>query len=74
MEAHRELFLAFEHDEYEGEDDDPPSGYTVEATYSEEHEARWTRKGKVYCYGYKGHLMLSAMAFNLKKAALMMGS
>jgi transposase, IS5 family len=47
--------LASEHDE-DGDDDDPPSGYTVETTYSDDRDARWTKKGKVYCYGYKGHI------------------
>jgi IS5 family transposase len=48
--------LASEHDEDEDDDDDTPSGYTVETTYSDDHDARWTKKGKVYCYGYKGHI------------------
>ncbi|MFH1057889.1 MAG: transposase [Pseudomonadota bacterium] len=49
-------------DELASEDDDDdsevdhPTGYTVETTYSDYHDARWTRKGKVYCYGYKGHM------------------
>lgn len=43
----------------EDEDDenhDQPAGYSVETSYSDDVEARWTKKGKVYCYGYKGHL------------------
>ena len=49
--------LAREQDDDEDDDDDnTPSGYTVETTYSDDHDARWTRKGKVYCYGYKGHV------------------
>lgn len=32
----------------------------METTYSDDHEARWTRKGKVYCYGYKGHIAVDS--------------
>lgn len=42
--------------EEDDDDDDRPTGYTVETTYSDDHDARWTRKGKVFCYGYKGHI------------------
>lgn len=43
-------------DEGDDDDDHSPNGYTVETTYSDDHDARWTRKGKVFCYGYKGHI------------------
>ena len=35
---------------------DPPGSYTVQTSYSDDTDARWTKKGKVYCYGYKGHI------------------
>lgn len=47
--------LASENDD-DDTDDDHPTGYTVETSYSDDHDARWTRKGKVFCYGYKGHM------------------
>lgn len=47
-------------DEQDDDDDDHDqgqgSGYSVETSYSDDMEARWTKKGKLYCYGYKGHL------------------
>jgi IS5 family transposase len=46
-------------DELEDDDDrgnDPPGGYTVQTSYSDDTDARWTQKGKVYCYCYKGHI------------------
>lgn len=43
-------------DDDDDRDDEPPTGYTVETRYSDDLEARWTRKGKVFCYGYKGHI------------------
>lgn len=42
----------------EEDDDGRPTGYSVETTYSDDHDACWTRKGKVFCYGYKGHIAL----------------
>lgn len=47
-----------EEDDDDDDDDggDTPSGHTVETTYSDDHDARWTKKGKVFCYGYKGHV------------------
>ena len=38
------------------DNDHRPTGYTVETSYSDDTDARWTRKGKVFCYGYKGHI------------------
>lgn len=45
-------------DDEDDDDADGPSsgGYTVETSYSDDADARWTKKGKVYCYGYKGHI------------------
>lgn len=48
-------------DEQDDEDDDDENdgqrtSYSVETSYSDDTEARWTKKGKVFCYGYKGHL------------------
>ena len=47
-----------EQDDEDGDDENhaQPTGYSVETSYSDDVEARWTKKGKVYCYGYKGHL------------------
>ena len=53
-----EEVIADEQDD--ADDDDENHGqrtsYSVETSYSDDTEARWTKKGKVYCYGYKGHL------------------
>ena len=43
-------------DESDDDDEDRPTGYTVETSYSDDHDARWTKKGKAFCYGYKGHI------------------
>lgn len=43
-------------EESDDDDDEHPTGYTVETSYSDDPDARWTKKGKVYCYGYKGHI------------------
>lgn len=45
--------LASENDD-DDTDDDHPTGYTVETSYSDDHDARWTRKGKVFCMGTRG--------------------
>ena len=45
-----------EYDQDKDGNDASPSGYRVETTYSDDHDARWTKKGKMYCYGYKGHI------------------
>lgn len=53
-------------DELDGEEDDDdgdndhPTGYSVQTSYSDDQDARWTRKGKVSCYGYKGHMAVEA--------------
>jgi IS5 family transposase len=48
-------------DEQDDEDDDDKNHgqrarHSVETSYSDDTEARWAKKGKVYCYGYKGHM------------------
>lgn len=43
-------------DENDDDNDDRSTGYTVETSYSDDTGARWTRKGKVFCHGYKGHI------------------
>ena len=48
--------LADDDGEADDDDDDHPTGYTVETSYSDDTDARWTKKGKVFCYGYKGHI------------------
>lgn len=53
--------LAAEDDDDDGDDSHGgPAGYTVETSYSDDHDARWTRKGKLYCYGYKGHIAVDS--------------
>ena len=52
----QEVILDELDDQNDDDDDDRPTGYSVETSYSDDTDARWTKKGKKYCYGYKGHI------------------